>query len=246
MGGGGGGFLTSRGTANVLTRTTAILAAVFFVDQPGPVDPGRLGPQAALDPAGHRRAGRAGLAAGQSGRQPRRSRPAGVLDRLAAGAGARGAAGAAVESKFPQERPANPASSAFGCSRYGLVESNSRELKVGPHGAVRLHHRRRGLLPRQGSRFGGARRAAAGARLQGPAAQARPLSQRRSRHDVAVSARRGVRHRRRRRDRSRPRPLRALHRQRRRASRTTSPPAASIRTSSPRSGAATISAPPSR
>jgi preprotein translocase subunit SecG len=28
--GGGGGFLTSRGTANVLTRTTAILAAVFF------------------------------------------------------------------------------------------------------------------------------------------------------------------------------------------------------------------------
>ena len=30
MGCGGGGFLTSRGTSNVLTRTTAILAAVFF------------------------------------------------------------------------------------------------------------------------------------------------------------------------------------------------------------------------
>jgi preprotein translocase subunit SecG len=29
--GGGGGFLTSRGTSNVLTRTTAILAAAFFV-----------------------------------------------------------------------------------------------------------------------------------------------------------------------------------------------------------------------
>lgn len=28
--GGGGGFLTSRGTSNVLTRSTAILAAVFF------------------------------------------------------------------------------------------------------------------------------------------------------------------------------------------------------------------------
>ena len=28
--GSGGGFLTSRGTANVLTRTTAILAAAFF------------------------------------------------------------------------------------------------------------------------------------------------------------------------------------------------------------------------
>jgi preprotein translocase subunit SecG len=31
MGGGGGGFLTSRGTSNMLTRSTAILAAVFFV-----------------------------------------------------------------------------------------------------------------------------------------------------------------------------------------------------------------------
>jgi preprotein translocase subunit SecG len=29
-GGGGGGFLSSRGTANVLTRSTAILAALFF------------------------------------------------------------------------------------------------------------------------------------------------------------------------------------------------------------------------
>ncbi|MDQ8700745.1 preprotein translocase subunit SecG [Hyphomicrobium sp. LHD-15] len=30
-GGGGGGFLTGRGTANLLTRTTAILAAGFFL-----------------------------------------------------------------------------------------------------------------------------------------------------------------------------------------------------------------------
>jgi len=29
-GGGGGGFMTGRGTANLLTRTTAILAAAFF------------------------------------------------------------------------------------------------------------------------------------------------------------------------------------------------------------------------
>ncbi len=28
--GGGGGFLTSRGTTNVLSRSTAILAAIFF------------------------------------------------------------------------------------------------------------------------------------------------------------------------------------------------------------------------
>lgn len=30
-GGGGGGFFTARGTANVLTRATAILAGIFFV-----------------------------------------------------------------------------------------------------------------------------------------------------------------------------------------------------------------------
>lgn len=30
-GGGGGGFLTGRGTANLLTRTTAILAGLFFL-----------------------------------------------------------------------------------------------------------------------------------------------------------------------------------------------------------------------
>ena len=30
MGGGGGGFVTGRGAANLLTRMTAILAAVFF------------------------------------------------------------------------------------------------------------------------------------------------------------------------------------------------------------------------
>ena len=30
-GGGGGGFMTNRGTANVLTRATAVLAGLFFV-----------------------------------------------------------------------------------------------------------------------------------------------------------------------------------------------------------------------
>ena len=30
-GGGGGGFMTARGTANMMTRITAILAACFFV-----------------------------------------------------------------------------------------------------------------------------------------------------------------------------------------------------------------------
>ncbi|KAI93756.1 preprotein translocase subunit SecG [Rhodomicrobium vannielii ATCC 17100] len=31
MGGGGGGFVSGRGAANVMTRTTAILAAIFFL-----------------------------------------------------------------------------------------------------------------------------------------------------------------------------------------------------------------------
>lgn len=31
IGGGGGGFMSSRGTTNLLTRTTAILAAGFFI-----------------------------------------------------------------------------------------------------------------------------------------------------------------------------------------------------------------------
>ena len=30
MGGGGGGFMTARGSANLLTRTTAIIAALFI------------------------------------------------------------------------------------------------------------------------------------------------------------------------------------------------------------------------
>ena len=34
-GGGGGGFLTGRGTANLLTRTTAALAAAFFIQKFG-------------------------------------------------------------------------------------------------------------------------------------------------------------------------------------------------------------------
>jgi preprotein translocase subunit SecG len=35
IGGGGGGFMTGRGTANLLTRTTAVLAAAFFLTSIG-------------------------------------------------------------------------------------------------------------------------------------------------------------------------------------------------------------------
>src|SRR5215207_4196652 len=59
-------------------------------------------------------------------------------------------------------------------------------LKVGSHGAVHIHHRRRGFLARKGSGFGGTWCPAAGPRVQGPAPQTRPLSQTRSWNDVAV------------------------------------------------------------
>lgn len=35
MGGGGGGFMTGRGAANALTRTTSVLAALFFATSMG-------------------------------------------------------------------------------------------------------------------------------------------------------------------------------------------------------------------
>ncbi|WP_333795129.1 preprotein translocase subunit SecG [Hyphomicrobium sp.] len=71
-GGGAGGFLTGRGTANLLTRTTAVLAACFFLTsilltiaskRPGPVGsafdapvsapaPGQAQPASPAAPAG--------------------------------------------------------------------------------------------------------------------------------------------------------------------------------------------------
>ncbi len=55
-GGGGGGFMTGRGAANVLTRTTAILAACFFATSIGLtfISSGHKGPKSILDqtPAG--------------------------------------------------------------------------------------------------------------------------------------------------------------------------------------------------
>lgn len=82
--GGGGGFMTSRGTTNVLTRTTAVLAAVFFVTslslsiiaeldrKPRTIVPaGTAGPGAPTAPAG------APPPLGQGG---------GILDQLGGGA----------------------------------------------------------------------------------------------------------------------------------------------------------------
>src|ERR1700748_2146929 len=81
----------------------------------------------------------------------------------------------------------------FVVARESLLRIEQVALKVKSHGAVHLHHRRRGFLARKGSGIGGFGLAAAGPRLQGPASPARPLSQSRTRHDVAVSARRSLR-----------------------------------------------------
>ena len=60
---------------------------------------------------------------------------------------------------------------------------------------IHLRDRRRGVVARQGPGGGFDRRAARGPRLQGHAAEVRPLHQRRSGHDEPVPARRGLRHR---------------------------------------------------
>ena len=95
-----GGFMTSRGTANVLTRATAILAGLFFATSLILSILAGIEPQADLDPAAAARA-----------RRPRPPAPTRRCDpdgdpqstaRRAGGAagrarGARRAAGAAVE-----------------------------------------------------------------------------------------------------------------------------------------------------
>src|SRR5438270_12401734 len=65
-------------------------------------------------------------------------------------------------------------------------------LSLVSHGAVHICHRRRGLIAWERSAFSVPRGASPGARLQGPHPQVRSLSERRSRDDVAVSARRGL------------------------------------------------------
>ena len=85
------GFMTGRGTANVLTRTTAFLAAGFFVTSLAVLDRGSRA-QAGLDHPHRRRAG-----PGNAGRPADRaavSGGGGVLDLLKKGAGRQHSAGA--------------------------------------------------------------------------------------------------------------------------------------------------------
>ncbi|CAA7612046.1 hypothetical protein MTBLM5_10310 [Magnetospirillum sp. LM-5] len=74
-----------------------------------------------------------------------------------------------------------------GGGRHLVKPDTSREQ--GAHDAFHLHYRRRGVVPGQGAGLGGSGGVPAGARLQGPAQEARPLSQRRSGHHEPLSAR---------------------------------------------------------
>ncbi len=71
--GGGGGFMTGRGQANVLTRATAILAALFFATSLGLTVLARMKSGPFVDPAAYR-AGKTRRGAGSAGSGPGRRR----------------------------------------------------------------------------------------------------------------------------------------------------------------------------
>ncbi len=99
--GGGAGFMSSRGTANLLTRTTAILAVGFFVDQPVSVLARQLQPPVGLDPGCPRHAVAAGRRGnpGRAADQRRSPRFAEEVGSAARRAGADGSGSAAVAIK---------------------------------------------------------------------------------------------------------------------------------------------------
>src|SRR4051812_28499439 len=93
-----------------------------------------------------------------------------------------------------------------------LLRNELDELDAPTDDEIHLRDWWSGLLPRQGYRRGLARTTSRRARAPRHHAEVRPVPECRSRDDVAISARRGLRHRRRGGDRSRSRPLRALYR----------------------------------
>ena len=217
--GGGAGFMSSRGTANLLTRTTAILAVGFFLtslflswypgyDRKPSLDHRRAG---VADPAGRRRdtdhAADLGRHPGfaEEGRRAAAepAAPAARRCRVRNKAGGPCRAAATVLHQNPHQGSVttlsfgSPTGPQIICAAdYEFALANRFEgLKVKSHGAVHIHHRRRGLFAWQRSGFSGTRCPVASPGLQGPPPQARPLSQPRSRNDVAVSARRSVRDR---------------------------------------------------
>ena len=146
-----GGMMSARGTANLLTRATAILAGCFIVTSLG---------LAIL--AGHAKRGGSILDA-PSPAPAAAPAPAPASPRSARGAGR------------PDRAVGRPRLAPANCRR----PAASSPEPSGE--ALRLHHRRCRLLARQGLGRGGAGLAAAAARISGTPPQARPVSERRSR-----------------------------------------------------------------
>ena len=233
--------ISRKGQANldILLRSplawmlpVAVVAAVWLV-RPGGLlrtPAGRPGgrPGGAVGRAGVRRPGGPAVGAAEPGARGRGQR----LGRRAAGDGGRAAgaadglagrraraAGAPVRGRRRVALPTPGRSRAPTVLRSSPVDRpsgtrDSRPPSQLPADEVRLRHRRRCVLSRQGtdSEFAGC--PAVQPWPAGHDAEARPLPQRRPRNDEPVPARRGLRHRGRRRDRPRRRPLRALPRHR--------------------------------
>ena len=200
VGGSSSGFMTARGAADFLTRSTSILGGLFIVLSIV------MAAIAGATRAADRRSTR---------RSPARRRPSEqTAARPAGSARCRAPSDAARSrtSRRPQSRSPNKRLSRQIFSRRPLARGRGNPLSLNSHGAVHFCHRRRGLIAWKRSSLGVPRGASPGAWLQGPHPQVRSLSQRRSGNDVALSARRGLCDRRRRGDRPRPRPLRAFHR----------------------------------
>ena len=97
--GGGGGFMTGRGQANALSRATAILGDAVLRHRADDVDPGELGPRAALADQQ-----RPGLDLRRARQRRRQKAPASLLDQLKQMQNQSGGA--------PAPRPAAPAAPA--------------------------------------------------------------------------------------------------------------------------------------
>jgi preprotein translocase subunit SecG len=99
--GGGSGFMTSRGTTNVLTRTTAVLAAVFFVTSLSlSIIAGLDRKPRSIVPAGTAVPG----APATPGAPPPLSQGGGILDQLGGGAQAPGAPAAPSGPQVPRSQ----------------------------------------------------------------------------------------------------------------------------------------------
>ena len=127
---GGGGFMSSRGTTNVLTRSTAILAACFFATSLllSVIAGWNRNPTSILQRPG----------APVRRRARRRPKGGGLLDQLRRGASALRAAGAAVEVRRPSRagQPAlrlcgQPCGVTNGEFQKCLMKSGQRSVRTG-------------------------------------------------------------------------------------------------------------------